>query len=83
MNRMVLSNLIYRPVGTSVSIIAVATEVAMILLIVGFSLGVLNDSRERQAGIGADVIVLPPASSAIVGVKGAPAPIGLPVYSQD
>jgi putative ABC transport system permease protein len=32
----------------------------------------LNDSRQRQAGIGADVIVMPPGSSFIVGLTGAP-----------
>ena len=75
MNRMVVSNFVYRPVRSFISVLAVALEVTMILLIVGFSLGTLNDSRQRQAGIGADVIVLPPASSAIVGMTGAPAPI--------
>jgi putative ABC transport system permease protein len=75
MNRMVVSNVVHRPVRSLISVIAIALEVTMILLIVGFSLGTLNDSRQRQAGIGADVIVLPPASSAIVGMTGAPAPI--------
>jgi putative ABC transport system permease protein len=32
----------------------------------------LNDQRQRQAGIGADVIVLPPGSSYIQGLTGAP-----------
>jgi putative ABC transport system permease protein len=35
----------------------------------------LNDSRSRQAGIGADVIVLPPGSSNLVAVTGAPMPV--------
>jgi hypothetical protein len=34
-----------------ISIIAIALEVVLILLIVGFSLGMLNDARNRQAGI--------------------------------
>ena len=75
MNRMVVANVVHRPVRSVISVIAVALEVTMILLIVGFSVGTLNDSRQRQAGIGADVIVLPPASSAIVGMTGAPAPM--------
>src|SRR5882672_379526 len=75
MNRMIVGNLVHRPIRSLISIVAVALEVTLILLIVGLSLGILNDSRTRQAGIGADVIVLPPGSSAIVGVTGAPAPI--------
>jgi len=35
----------------------------------------LQDTRTRTAGIGADVIVLPPGSSFIVGLTGAPMPI--------
>jgi putative ABC transport system permease protein len=53
----------------------VALEVTMILLIVGLSLGMLQDSRIRTAGIGADVLVLPPGSSFIAGLSGAPMPI--------
>src|SRR5262249_44064493 len=46
----------------------------LILLIVGFSLGMLNDSRTRTAGIGADVMVQPPGSSFLSGITGAPVP---------
>jgi putative ABC transport system permease protein len=35
----------------------------------------LQDTRTRTAGIGADVIVLPPGSSFIVGLTGSPMPI--------
>jgi putative ABC transport system permease protein len=75
MNKMIVSNLTHRPLRSVISIVAIALEVTLILLIVGFSLGMLNDSRSRQAGIGADVIVLPPGSSNLVGVTGAPMPV--------
>lgn len=75
MNKMIVANLVHRPIRSLISIVAIALEVTLILLIVGLSLGILDDSKQRQAGIGADVIVLPPGSSAIVGVTGAPAPI--------
>jgi len=42
---------------------------------VGLSLGMLQDNRTRTAGIGADVLVLPPGSSFIAGLTGAPMPI--------
>jgi len=74
MNKLIVSNLAHRPVRSVVSIIAIALEVALILLIVGFSLGILNDGRTRQAGIGADLIVLPPGSANIVTFSGAPMP---------
>src|SRR5947209_10645732 len=75
MNKLIVSNLTHRPLRSVISIVAIALEVTLILLIVGLSLGMLNDSRQRQEGIGADVIVLPPGSSNLIGVTGAPAPI--------
>jgi len=75
MNKMIVSNLAHRPLRSAISIVAIALEVTLILLIVGFSLGMLNDQRTRQAGIGADVIVLPPGSANLVGVTGAPLPV--------
>src|SRR5882762_9508348 len=75
MNRMIVGNLVYRPIRSLISIVAVALEVTLILLIVGLSLGMLQDTRTRTAGIGADVIVLPPGSSYIAGLTGAPMPI--------
>jgi putative ABC transport system permease protein len=72
---MIVSNLAYRPVRSTISVLAIALEVTLILLIVGFALGMLQDSRSRQAGIGADVIVLPPGSSNIVGLSDAAIPV--------
>ena len=72
MNQLVLANLVHRPIRTLISVVAIAVEVTLILVIVGLSIGMLNDSRERQAGIGADVIVQPPGSSFLAGITGAP-----------
>ena len=72
MNRMILANLVHRPFRTIISIVAVAVEVTLILLIVGIMLGMLQDSRNRQMGIGADIMVQPPGSSLLMGVSGAP-----------
>lgn len=75
MNKMIVANLANRPVRSVIGIVAIGLEVTLILLIVGFALGMLQDSRSRQAGIGADVIVLPPASSNIVGLTDAAIPV--------
>jgi putative ABC transport system permease protein len=75
MNKMIVGNLMHRPIRSLISVVAVALEVTLILLIVGLSLGMVNDSRQRQAGIGAEVVVMPPGSSYIVGLTGAPMPI--------
>ncbi len=72
MNRLVFANLVHRPIRTLISVIAIAVEVTLILVIVGLSIGILNDAKQRQAGIGADIIVQPPGSSFLAGVTGAP-----------
>jgi len=72
MNKMVVANLVHRPLRSVISIVAVAVEVTLILLMVGLALGLLDDAKERQKGIGADVMVQPPGSSFLSGITGAP-----------
>ncbi len=72
MNRMILANLVHRPFRTIISVVAVAVEVTLILLIVGIMLGMLHDTSTRQVGIGADIMVQPPGSSLLMGLNGAP-----------
>lgn len=75
MNQMILSNLSRRPVRSLVSIVAVAMEVAMILLIVGMTNGMVNDNRSRIKGVGADVVVRPSSSSIFMALAGNTLPL--------
>ncbi len=72
MNKMIVANLVHRPIRSLISIVAIALEVTLILLIVGLSYGLMNDAKARTAGIGADVIVQPPGSTFFAGLSGAP-----------
>jgi putative ABC transport system permease protein len=74
MNKLVLGNILHRPVRTLISIAAVAIEVVMILSIVAIMVGMVNDQKTRIGGIGADIIVQPPNSSFLSAVGGAPVP---------
>jgi putative ABC transport system permease protein len=74
-NKMVLSNLLHRPIRTIVSVLAVAIEVGMVLLVVGLTSGMLNDSARRVEGVGADVLIQPPNSSYFLAMATAPMPI--------
>jgi putative ABC transport system permease protein len=49
------------------SVVAVALEVTLMLTLVGMSHGMLEDSRKRAKGVGADIIVRPPGSSVLAG----------------
>jgi putative ABC transport system permease protein len=74
MNKMIVANLVHRPIRSVISIIAVAVEVTLILMIVGLALGILDDNKTRQVGIGADLTVRPPNSSNLGAFGGAPVP---------
>lgn len=74
MNKLVLGNVLHRPLRTLISVVAVAIEVIMILSIVAIMVGMVNNARNQQGGIGADIIVRPPNASFISSVGGAPVP---------
>lgn len=72
MNKLVVGNLIHRPLRSLLSLTAVAIEVVMILSVTALMLGFTNDSKARNNGIGADLLVRPANTSFLVGVSGAP-----------
>jgi len=75
MNKLILGNLVHRPLRSIISAFAVAIEVIMILSIVAIMFGMLNASRNQQAGVGGDMIVRPGASSALIATSAAAADV--------
>lgn len=73
--QMILHNVLYRPVRTVVTIIAVGVEVTLVLVVVGLTTGMLSDTAKRIEGIGADIMVQPPSASVFMAFSGAPMPI--------
>jgi putative ABC transport system permease protein len=71
LNKLIFANLGHRPIRTLLSVLAIAVEVTMILTLVGVSRGTLDQSAQRARGVGADVWIRPPGSSAI-GLSTAP-----------
>src|SRR5205823_7695460 len=65
LNKLVFENLRQRPVRTCLSLLAISIEVTMMLTLVGVSYGTLDETARRARGIGADILVRPPASSLI------------------
>jgi putative ABC transport system permease protein len=72
---MIVSNILHRPIRTAVSILAVAIEVGMVMLVVGLCHGLVNDNAKRVEGVGADIMVQPPNASFLLGLSQAPMPI--------
>ena len=75
MNKMVVANLVHRPTRSIVTMSAIALEVTMILMVVALFYGLLQGSKDSQLGVGADLMVMPPGSSALIGMSGAPVPV--------
>ena len=75
-NRLVVSNLLHRPIRTGLSILAVTMEVTMMLLIVGLAEGLLEESQKRSRGVGADIVIRPSASRHGAGVRRHPRKAG-------
>jgi len=61
--RWLWGNLGARPVRSSISVVAIALQVFLILLIVGLTSGVVSEWGKRVKGVGADILVQPPNSS--------------------
>ena len=74
MNKLVIANLIHRPMRSVISVAAISIEVVMILSVVAIFLGQLDGSKIRTNGIGADMIVRPANASFINALGGAPIP---------
>lgn len=74
---MVIQNVFHRPARTLATVIGVAVEVMMVILIVGLTSGMLQDYAKRSAGVGADVMVQPPSASMLITVGSAPMPISI------
>jgi putative ABC transport system permease protein len=75
MANLATANVMHRKTRTGVSILAVAMEVAMVMLLVGMANGTLNEIADRLQKVGADVIFQPPDASMILGATSAVMPM--------
>src|SRR6185436_14353388 len=78
MNRkMIFAGLKARPVRTTVSIMAVALEVILILVVVGLTTGISNETGKRTEGVGADILLQPPNSSLFLALSNSTMPVSI------
>ena len=74
---MILRNVMHRPVRTAITVIAVAVEVMLVVIVVGLTSGLIFESAKRTEGVGADIMVQPPSASIFMAFSGAPMPISI------
>src|SRR5215470_9291039 len=75
MGELILRNLLHRPLRTLIGVLAIAVEVALVVLIVGLTSGMLTESAKRIEGIGADIMLQAPNASYILGMGNSPMPM--------
>ncbi len=75
MGEFVFSNLFHRPMRTLIGVLAVGVEVMLIVVIVGLTSGMLQETAKRIEGIGADIMVQAPAAQILIGFSGSPMPV--------
>ncbi|PYT77441.1 MAG: ABC transporter permease [Acidobacteria bacterium] len=75
MSELILRNLLHRPMRTLIALTGIGFEVMLIIIIVGLTSGLLTETAKRIEGIGADIMLQPPAASIIINFSGSPMPI--------
>ena len=75
MGEPIARNLLHRPLRTIIGALGIAVEVALVVLIVGLTSGLLTETAKRIEGIGADIALQPPNSSYLFAFGSAPMPI--------
>jgi putative ABC transport system permease protein len=74
---MIIAGLKARPVRTSVSILAVALEVTLIVVIIGLVTGLVSEKAARTMGVGAEITVQPSGASIFMELSGNTLPLSL------
>jgi putative ABC transport system permease protein len=74
---MIAQNVLHRPMRTLITVVGVAVEVTLVILVVGLTTGLMQDYAKRTEGVGADVMVQPPSASLFVSFSGAPMPVSI------
>lgn len=74
-SEMILRNVLHRPLRTLISVLGVGVEVALVVVVIGLTTGMLHETAKRIEGVGADIMLQPPSSSVFLAFSGAPMPI--------
>ncbi len=72
---LIVGNVLHRPLRTIITVLAVGVEVCLVVIIVGLVTGLLQESAKRIEGVGADLMLQPPAASILQAFSGAPMPV--------
>src|ERR1700747_447637 len=75
--QMLWGSIVARPLRSFLTVIAIAIQVILVLLIVGLTSGVISEWGKRQEGGGPDLVVQPPNASIFLAFLSAVMPESL------
>src|SRR5437899_10655337 len=77
MNSLVFSNMLHRPARTLVSVIGIGIGILLILFTVGLANGSLRERAQREARVGAEIMLRASGSSGLSGSDSLRLPVSL------
>src|SRR5258707_12229179 len=75
MGQFVFRNLFHRPLRTLIGVVSIAVEVTLVIVVVGLTSGMLQETAKRIEGIGADIMVQAPSAQIFIVMSGSPMPM--------
>lgn len=77
MNSLVFSNMLHRPARTLVSVVGIGIGILLIIATVGLANGSLRERAQREAAVGAEIMVRPSGSMGMSGSDALRLPVGM------
>ena len=77
MNSLVFSNMLHRPARTVVSIVGIGIGILLIVLTIGLANGSLRERAQREANVGAEIMLRPSGSMGLSGSDGLRMPVSM------
>jgi putative ABC transport system permease protein len=79
MNSLVFTNMLHRPARTVVSVIGIGVGILLIIFTVGLANGSLRERAQREANVGAEIMVRPSGSLGLSGSDALRIPVSIVV----
>ena len=77
MNSLVFTNMLHRPARTIVSVIGIGVGILLIIFTVGLANGSLRERAQREANVGAEIMIRPSGSIGLSGSEALRIPVSM------
>src|SRR3982751_4273418 len=77
MNNLVFSNMLHRPARTVVSVVGIGIGILLIIFTLGLANGSLRERAQREANVGAEIMIRSSGSLGLSGSESARIPLSM------